>query len=123
MSGNKFVLDTNVIINHLGGSIKAEVLLDQAIIYISSISFTELLSSPKLSTREEKIVRSYLSHVHVVHTNDFISNEAASLRRGSKLKLADALIAATSIYLDLPLVTFDSDFYKLQDIKIIKIEL
>lgn len=123
MSGNKFVLDTNVIINHLGGNEKAEALLDQATIYISSITYTELLSASSLTPGEEQIVRHYLSSVHIVHTNDFIANEAALLRRGYKLKLPDAIIAATTIYLDLPLVTFDTDFYKLTDIKIIKIEL
>lgn len=118
---DKFILDTNTIIYHLSGSKQIETLIDQTTVYISSISFTELLSSPKLTAKEEKVVRQYLASVHVVHTNEFIVNEAALFRRKYKLKLADAFIAATATYLDLPLVTFDTDFHTIDNIKIIKL--
>jgi predicted nucleic acid-binding protein len=48
---------------------------------------------------------------------------SAEIRKKSKLKLPDAIIAATSIFLHIPLVSFDSDFDKVDDLQIIKLIL
>jgi len=61
--------------------------------------------------------------LQIVHTNEFICEIAAGLRRGLKLKLPDAIIAATCFYLDLPLITFDKDFEKIKDLRVIKLTL
>jgi predicted nucleic acid-binding protein len=39
-------------------------------------------------------------------------------KQAYKIKLPDAIVAATAIYLDVPLTTFDSDFNKIADLKI-----
>lgn len=36
-----------------------------------------------------------------------------------KIKLPDAIIAATAIYLDLPLVTFDEDFKQIEELTLV----
>jgi predicted nucleic acid-binding protein len=122
MSGTKFLLDTNVIVNHLNGNKNVETLLDGALLYISAITFTELISK-KLPQSESIILSDYLQTVHVIHTNDFICKLSAEIRRKSKLKLPDAIIAATSIFLDIPFVSFDSDFDRVNDLQIIKLIL
>ena len=38
-------------------------------------------------------------------------------------KLPDAIVAATAIYLDIPLVTFDTDFKKIDNLKLILFNL
>ncbi len=38
------------------------------------------------------------------------------------IKLPDAIIAATSLYLDLPLLTFDSDFARVPELKLFILE-
>ena len=123
MNGTKLLADTNVIIYHLSGNKQVETLLENNIVYISSLTFSELLSSPSLTTEEEAILRQYLKSVYIIHTNDFICEWAATLRREVKIKLPDAIIAATSFFLDIPLITFDTDFDKINDIKIIKLIL
>jgi predicted nucleic acid-binding protein len=45
------------------------------------------------------------------------------IRRRFHLKLPDAIIAATAIYEDIPLVTFDTDFEPLSDLKLILLKL
>jgi predicted nucleic acid-binding protein len=122
MSGTNFLLDTNVIINHLNGNKNVEALLDGALLYISAITFTELISK-NLPQSESIILSDYLQTVHVIHTNDFICKLSAEIRKKSKLKLPDAIIAATSIFLHIPLVSFDSDFDKVDDLQIIKLIL
>jgi hypothetical protein len=41
---------------------------------------------------------------------------------GIKIKLPDAIIAATAMYLDLPLLTFDSDFARVPQLKLFILE-
>src|SRR5947208_3102596 len=119
MSGNKFLIDTNVIIYHLAGNSDVERLLDNAVLYISALTFAELLSKRGLTSSEEQIVRSYIQSIYIIHTNDFICEVAADIRRAKKIKLPDAIIAATCFFLDIPLVTFDSDLDNIPDLKII----
>jgi predicted nucleic acid-binding protein len=122
MSGTKFVIDTNVIIYHLKGNTAVEAVLAESLIYISSLTYSELFSK-KLSAGEEEILREYFSFLQIVHTNDFICTLAAEIRKNFKIKLPDAIIAATSFYLDLPLVTFDKDFERIENLKIVKLSL
>lgn len=121
MSGNRFLIDTNVIIYHLAGNSNIESLLDNAVLYISALTFTELLSKKELTSNEEQVVRSYIQATHIIHTNDFICEMAAEIRRTRGIKLPDAMIAATCFFLDIPLVTFDSDLDNIPDLKIIKL--
>jgi len=120
MSGNKFVADTNVIVHHLNGSKNIEAILECSILFVSAITYAELPASSKLSPTEIKIVKEYLSMLQIVHTNEFICETAAGIRRSSKVKLPDAIVAATCFYLDIPLLSLDRDFDKIDNLKIIK---
>jgi predicted nucleic acid-binding protein len=122
MNGVKLLADTNVIIYHLAGDKNIETLLDGALVYISSITFTELLAG-NISEEDSHILNEYLKSVHIVHTNEFICETAATVRKNHKIKLPDALIAATGMFLDLPLISFDSDFEKISNLKIIKLTI
>jgi predicted nucleic acid-binding protein len=48
---------------------------------------------------------------------------AGQIRRNKKIKMPDAIIAATCFFLDIPLVTFDDDLDNIPDLKIIKLSL
>ncbi len=120
MNGNKLLLDTNAIISHLNGSKKLEIVLEGCTIFISSITYTELFSFAKLSVVDLQLLKAYVAELQIVHTNNFICDIAAEIRRKTKVKLPDALVAATSIYLDVPIITFDTDFEKIDNIRILK---
>lgn len=120
MSGNKLILDTNAIISHLNGSKKLEAVLEGCSIFISSITYTELFAFAKLSITDIEFLKTYIAELQIVHTNNFICDTAAEMRRKTKIKLPDAIVAATAIYLDVPIVTFDTDFEKIANIRILK---
>ncbi len=61
MSGIKIIADTNTIIYHLSGNRDVEVLFEDNTVFISSVTYTELLSSPGLDTEEEKTLKLYLA--------------------------------------------------------------
>ena len=95
MNGIKILADTNAIIYHLAGNDKLEAVFNNNLVYISAITYTELLPK-QLQSNEETVVKAYLSSLHIIHTNDIICDIAADLRKNFKIKLPDAIIAATS---------------------------
>ena len=122
MNGIKILADTNAIIYHLAGNDKLEAVLNNNLVYISAITYTELLSK-QLASNEEIVLKDYLNALHIIHTNDIICEIAADLRKSYKIKLPDAIIAATCFFLNLPSVTFDEIFFKIDDLKILKLSL
>lgn len=121
MSGNSILLDTNTIIYHLLGDPQAKIVIDKRIVFISAITYAELLANKNLTQAERTILNEYISLVNIIHTNDFICERAAYIRIKNKLKLPDAIIAATGIFLGIPLVTFDDGFSSIKDLQIIKL--
>jgi predicted nucleic acid-binding protein len=123
MNGKEFLIDTNVIIHHLSGNTSIEAIITGAQLYISAITYIELLASSKISGEERISVETYINHLTVVQTNEIICNVAIDMRRNYRIKLADAIIAATCFFLNIPLLTYDSDFARIDDLRIIKLDL
>lgn len=119
MSGIKLVADTNASVHHLNGSIAVNSIFENSATFISSITFTELLANKNLTDEEMVIVRVYLDSINVIHTNDSIFEIAAEIRKSNRVKLPDAIIAATSLFLSVPLVTFDKGFRSINKLRII----
>ena len=89
--------------------------------YISPITYSEFLTK-ELPFKERQILTEYLSSLQIIHTNNFICEIAADLKKQYKKKLPDAIIAATCFFLNLPLFTFDNHFNKIEDLKILKFD-
>jgi predicted nucleic acid-binding protein len=111
MNGNKFVLDTNTVINYLNDKIILPDSGDNEEIefFISVITELELFSKPAITpTEESKIIRFINDNVTVVDIDPRIKSETIAIRRTSKIKLPDCIIAATSIALKATLLTHDT---------------
>ncbi len=123
MSGRNYLVDTNVLI-HLanGDEIIADFLQDK-IIFLSFISEMELLSKPGLSTESIKILQSMINECVLVEFNHEIKSEAIKLRRTHRLKLPDAVVAASAKYMRLPLLTADKDFQKVINLELLFIDI
>ena len=111
MIENRFVLDTNAIIflTTRGNVIPSalENALNEATLFTSVISEIELFSKPALPPDEEENLRSFLSERIIINLTNEIKKETIALRRSTRLKLPDGIVAATSIVLDAPLLTDD----------------
>lgn len=107
MSGNKIVIDTNIIIYHFNGDLTIEALLEEKEILISFITEIELKSYPNLSKDQLKVIDRFLQFTEIVHSNSDIASLAAKLRVEKRLKTPDAIIAATAITMELPLLSAD----------------
>jgi hypothetical protein len=122
MNGNKLFLDTNIILYLLEGDETLMHSLDRKQFYISFITQLELLSFPGLSRKDIKIINELLLECVILDINAEIKKIVVGLRQQYKLKLPDCIVAASAIYLDLPLITADSDFKKIEGLNLIYYE-
>lgn len=117
----KFLLDTNVVIYLLGGRLRHA--LPQADFGVSVITEIELLSWPALSSDEERVMRGFLDEVDRYPLTDAIRDRTISLRRQFRLKLPDALIAATALEAGATLLTNDQQFHVVPALSVQAVEL
>lgn len=119
MSGNKIFVDTNILLYFLKGDREVIEMLTGREIVISFITELELLAFPKISLNSEKIILGMLSNCTIIDIDKEIKTLCIELRKNFKLKLPDAIIAATSLKLNLPLITADQEFGKVDLLEVI----
>lgn len=122
MNGTKLLLDTNIVLYWLRGDKTLADLLHQKQIYLSFITELEVLGYSGLSQDQISLIHEFLSDCNIIDINSRIKSLAVKLRQTSKLKLPDSIILATSLYLDIPFVTLDADFKKIENAEIIYYE-
>jgi len=118
MNGVRIICDTNSIIYLLDGNKDIARLLDNKQIYLSVITELELFGKPNLSVHDSKIMEVLLDECFVIDINQDIKHIYREIKHNHNIKLPDAIVAATAIYLDLPLLTFDKGFKNLLHLKL-----
>lgn len=117
MNGSKLFLDTNVIIYFLSGDRTLADLIDCKTIHVSFITQLELLSYHDISHEEESRISNFLSDCVITDINASIKKSVIDLRKVYQLKLPDSIIIASALYLDLPVVTSDKVFSKIEELE------
>jgi predicted nucleic acid-binding protein len=118
MSGNSFFLDTNILLYILNGDKVIKDKINNSKFYISFITELELLSFQNMLPIQENAIRSLIDDCIVVEYDSEVKENAIRLRRKHKMKLPDAIIAASAQKFVLPLVTADKSFSKIDEINI-----
>ena len=108
------VLDTNVALFYLSGRLVNP--LPNATYFVSVVTEIELLSYPNLTPVVEVEIRDFLAQIIVVDINYHIKELAIALRKNYKLKLPDAVVAATAQHENADLLTNDSKLMNLAEI-------
>ena len=119
--GTGFLIDTNAIIDFttsslplVGQKLMAEALDNNPT--TSVIVEIELLGFPII---EDTIVE-FITQTTVLPLNSSVVKQTISIRKKHKIKLPDAIIAATAIVHDLTLITRNTkDFSKIKRLKVI----
>ena len=101
-----YLIDTNILIYYLEGEHVAVSLLrtHRDKLAISSITWMETLSF-HFSADQEQVVRAFLQEFRLVEISSPVMELSVKIRRKKKIKLPDAIIAASAIHHDLILVT------------------
>jgi len=105
MSDQHYLIDSNILIFLCNGRLNES--LPHGRFSCSIITQIEVLSYPALSASESNLIQSHLSALTIFPVDNVIGRETIRLRRDSRIKLPDALIAATAIVSQAVLLTND----------------
>lgn len=72
------------------------------------------MSYSKITTGEQSKIKEFLNEITVFGWNK-IRDQTIKLKRNYKIKLPDAIISATSLYLKIPLFTADKELFKISE--------
>lgn len=123
MNGDRFLLDTNAVLYILGGDKVLAELLDGERLMISIITEMELLSFPSITPKELVLLKKFIAELTIINITDKIKEKAIEIRKTTKLKLPDCIIAATSIIVEIPLVSADKQLKTLENLNLIYYEI
>jgi predicted nucleic acid-binding protein len=109
---NKFALDSCTCMNFLNRKIPSLPAND---LFISVITEMELLAKPDITPDAEREIGDFLRGITIMPLSGEIKREAIRIRRAGlpRLKLPDAIVAATAVILNAQLVTADERLLKL----------
>lgn len=116
MNGSEFVFDTNVFLYLQSGRKDLIQIFNESSVFISVITELELLGYKGLNKEAEVELRKSLRSCFIVDIENSIKEIAINIRKKHSMKLPDAIIAATAIHLQLPLITADTDFEKIENL-------
>jgi predicted nucleic acid-binding protein len=124
--GINYLWDTNIAIYYLQNQFPsaAEKFIDSILLKsvpsISVITEIELLSWKSSSKKDTLIIKQFISDSNVFELDQEIKNICADIRKEYGLKLPDAIIAATSIFNNLILITRNTkDFQAIKNLQLI----
>ena len=119
MNGSNILLDTNIVLYLLNGEETLIPLLEEKNLYISFISQLELLGDRYLKPEDILKIKQFISECTVIDITPGIKELVISIRQKYTLKLPDCIIIATSLWLNMPLITADKDFTKIDNADLI----
>ncbi len=118
-----YLIDTNAVIDFFNGSLplKGQQLLAAIVPAISVITYIELFSSAKLTAAEQAQLQKFVQMATVYDTmSQAIVVQTIGIRQQRKIKIPDAIIAATALVNGCTLITRNvADFRQIDNLQII----
>lgn len=122
MNGIDLFVDTNILIDLSEGKHQISNYLDGNSIHISVITEIELLGWSRISQAHKEFFKQLIEECHVMDLTSTVKNLTIELKQKHKIKLPDAVIAASALFLDVPLLTRDVAFEKIKSLNLLIIE-
>ncbi len=122
--GRKILIDTNIAIGYIGNrlSIKSMDKLDAVFdgeYHLSVINKIELLGYPDLDKKEKEKFNLFIDHSVLHQIDNEIINKTILIRKKHKIKLPDAIIAATCLVHGLDVLTHNTkDFENISELRV-----
>jgi len=120
---NIYLIDTNILIYYFADEIPLEEIETLEQIFrtsfnVSIITKIEFLGWKSHTDEGYEKAKEFINFAHTISLNNKIADMAIDIRRKNRIKLPDAVIAATALSKDLILVTRNSkDFKAIEYIK------
>ncbi|WP_250630114.1 type II toxin-antitoxin system VapC family toxin [Rhodoflexus caldus] len=118
---SKVLIDSNIIIYAATDTDDkiAEWLSDKEL-YVSALSYVEVLGFSKLSQEDKDFFEEFFSLVNNLPIDSTVIRQAAHIRQVNRITIADAIIAATALTHNLALATRNvKDFNKIAGLAVI----
>ena len=112
MTGKNSLFDSNIIIYLSKRELPLSFIDDFEDIFISVITYMEILGYNFENKKEESFIKDLLSIFRIIYIDHIIANLVIDIRRNHSIKLPDAIISATATTKDLHLVTRNVDDFK-----------
>lgn len=112
------LIDSNGIIEFVGKKLPPSAIqeitawIDSDEMTTSIINQIEVLSYSAMTPEEEQDFNEFFGRIAILPLSEDIAIDTYQLRRKVKMKLPDAIIAATALYYGLTLVTRNTDDFK-----------
>jgi len=116
----QLLIDTNILIYALNGEPVSQAFVERNLhrAAITPIIYIEIMSYP-FSREEEACVRDFLDQMPLLPIDHDVMERTILIRRQKRIKLPDAMIAATAQVHDLTLITRNlRDFMPLDNLKL-----
>lgn len=127
MIGNRLLIDTNIIVDIFNGNkLFADKINESKKAYISAIVLGELyvgVNRVSSAVKHLKMLQDFLNLCEIINADYetariYGSISAKLLQKGKPIPTNDIWIAATAIQHDFTLITSDSHFIEIEDLKI-----
>lgn len=127
MSGNRYLLDTNAVITIVKGNEELLFRLNTAdLVAFSIISIIEFLSFANLSQKDKVVFEEIVAEGSVFDLSfddKSLVDTIARIRSSYRLKLPDAILAATALTNNCALISNDKEFRKVSTLTTINFSL
>lgn len=121
----KYIWDTNIAIYYLQQQLplKAEAFIDDSLKedlpFISAMTEIELLCWKNLTEQQTEVINKFIAGSTVIDLEKSIKSRTVEIRKHYKIKLPDAIIAASALVYDLTLLTRNlKDFKDVENLKV-----
>lgn len=122
MNGIDFIADTNILLLILSGDENVKQYKGKHF-GISIITEIELLGWYKITKEHKRVIEGLLRELTIFPLNEMIKDATIRLKQNQKIKTPDAIIGATSQWLNIPLLTADKDFKSIQALDAIVLDI
>jgi predicted nucleic acid-binding protein len=118
---NDIFVDTNILIHLLDGNKSIVPFLTNKNVHVSFVTEMELLSKNNITKIDIRNINLLLDACKLYDLNDKIKSAAILFMRNYRLKMPDAIIAATANYYNIELITCDSKLKSIPNCFIIRV--
>jgi predicted nucleic acid-binding protein len=119
MNKDIILVDSNIIIYALKNNSNIYSFIDKKRLAISFVTEIELLGWKGITESDRMLLNEFIKQCLYIDYNYQIKQRTISIKRLYNLKLGDAFIAASSLEFDVPLVSADKVFDRVEELNFI----